>query len=220
MPVDKVDIWNRALGRIAAKPVASEDEISLSAQECRRFYPEVISNMLEGPEDWSFAKQRVTLALAASNDRPSEWLYAYSVPSDMASPVRVIPDLSAAGTLIPVPLPGQPYAETWAAYLDDIAAPYVLDKGIIYCNEVNAILEYIVNSIDALTVSAMVTRAIAAELAALVAMPLKKDRALAQSCSSEAGVMWERAIADDRNRQPEQWGTYESESILARHDDC
>lgn len=219
MGVDKVDIWNRALGRIAGTTVASENEQTMTAGYCRRFYQEVVDNMLEGPEDWSFARQRSTLSLV-TNDRPNEWLYAYAAPSNMASPIRVIPDLTAAGTIIPVPLPGQPYAETWAAYLDEIAAPYILEDGVIFCNEVNAIIEFVVNDIAGLRVSAMVTKAIAIELASLLAAsPVKKDKGLSKELAGEAEVAWSRAIADDRNRQPELWGNYTSEAILARHGD-
>jgi hypothetical protein len=217
MGVDKVEIWNRALGRIAGAPIASENDPGLAASWCRRFYKEVVDNQLEGPHDWSWAKQRVALSSVATNDRDGEWLYGYNLPHNMASPIRMLPDLTSAGLSIPVPLPGQPYAETWATFLDDIAVPYVLDGTTLYTNAENAILEYAVNDLTGLRVSAMVTKAMSIELASLLASsPVKKDKALADKLAQEAELAWQRAIADDLNRQPDHWGGYTSEAMLAR----
>jgi hypothetical protein len=220
MGVDKVAIWNRALGRVSGGTVADENEQSMAAKYCRLFWDEIVGNMLSGPGDWSYAKQRITLSLAPTNDRPNEWLYAYSTPSNMAKALRVIPDLTSAGVLVPVPLPGNPYAETWETFLDEIAAPYILDAGVIYCNAQNAVLEYEINDLTNVNVSPLVTRALAAELAAMLAgSPVKKDAVLAKALAQVADLNWQQAIAEDRNRQPENWGNYESEAILARHDD-
>jgi hypothetical protein len=220
MAADQLDISNRAIGRIGAKPIASIDEASLEARECRRFYPSVIANMLEGPQDWSFAKQRVLLA-EVDNGRPDEWAYAYQLPSNCASPVRLLPDLSGLGLSIPVPLPGDPYAETWFfANLSGLEATYILDDDVIYTNEPTATLEYIINDIANLNVSNLVIQAVVLQLAAEIAIPVKKDAAVRKDALGEAEVAWERAIADDRNRQPETWGDYTSEAIIARHGGC
>jgi hypothetical protein len=217
MAADQLDIFNRAVGRIAGKPVADVEENSLEARECRRFYPSVISNMLEAPQEWSFAKQRVLLASVA-NLRPNEWVSAYQLPSNCASPVRLIPDLAGLGLGVPIPLPGEPYAETWwFSTFADIEAPYVLDGTTIFTNEVNATLEYVVNDIAGLNVSQLVIEAIRLQLAAEIAIPVKKDSALRKDILGEAEIAWERAIADDRNRQPETYGDYVSETLLARH---
>lgn len=217
MPADQLDIFNRAVGRIAAAPVADVDEDSLAARECRRFYPSVIANALEAPQDWSWAKQRVLLATVV-NDRPAEWAYAYQLPSNCASPIRVIPDLLALGVSVPVPLPGQPYAEAWAYFaIPDIETPYVMDSSVIYSNEQNATLEYVVNDITNLRVSELVIKALALDLAAEIAIPVKKDSALRKDILSEAEVAWERAIADDRNRQPQTSEEYLPETIAVRH---
>jgi hypothetical protein len=64
----KIDIFNKAISRIKAKAIQSPDENSLEARECRRHYPDVVSEMLEGPHDWSFQNRRVVLAVL-TNDR-------------------------------------------------------------------------------------------------------------------------------------------------------
>ena len=81
MTATRESICNLALGKIKAKPIASFDEDSLGARECRRFYPEVIAAMLEGDEDWHFIVQREAL-VQKTNDREAEWLA--TIPSDAA----------------------------------------------------------------------------------------------------------------------------------------
>jgi hypothetical protein len=221
MAADSLDICNQALAKIAASPIADMNETSLEARECRRFYPQVISNLLEGPHEWSFSKQRVTLA-TVTNDRVSEWAYAYQLPSNCASPIRLLPDFSSLGISIPVPLPGEPYAETWAwsSTLAEFAAPYVLDGETIYANDVNATLEYIVSDIANLRVSQMFIQAAILHLAALLAVPVKKDSARAKDMLQQAEVAEQRAIADDENNQPQSYGDYTPETIAARHGIC
>jgi hypothetical protein len=83
----------------------------------------VIREMLEGPHDWSFQNRRVILAQLATNGRDHEWAYAYALPADMGTPIRVLPDFDSLGLGIPVPLPGDPYMETWATQLGTIECP-------------------------------------------------------------------------------------------------
>lgn len=218
MAVDSLDVMNRALAKLPASPISDEDETSLEARECRRFYPVVVSNMLEGPQEFSFAKQRVILALAATNDRDDEWLYAYVLPSNCASPIRVLPDFASLGISIPVPLSGDPYAEAWASSeLSGFETPYILDGDTIYSNEQYAVLEYVIDDIAGLRVSQLVIEALSCELAAKICVPIKKDSARENTLKGEAEIAWERAIADDRNRQPEYYSGYTPEAIAARH---
>jgi hypothetical protein len=220
MQADQLDISNRAIGRIAAAPIADIDEDSLEARECRRFYPSVISNMLESPQDWSFARQRVLLA-EVDNDRPDEWAYAYHLPSNCASPIRVIPDLEGLGLSLPIPLSNDPYFEVWAnAALAGIESVYVIDDNVIYTNETNATLEYVIDDIAGLRVSNLVIEAVRLQLAAEIAIPVKKDSNLRTAILQEAEVAWQKAIADDRNRQPETYAGYIPEGIAARHGDA
>jgi hypothetical protein len=216
MGVNKVAIWNRALGRISGGTVVTEHEQSMAARYCRLFFDEIVSNMLEGPQEWSFAKRRVTLAQTTC-DRP-EWAYAYLVPSDMASASRVIPDLTDA---LSWAIPYTGCEAEWTTFLDEVSVPYNIEGGLIYCSEPNAILEYVINDLTHATITAMAERAITVELGSLLAAsPVKKDKSLANALAQEAELMWSRAIADDRNRYPEKWGDYVSETILARQDVC
>jgi len=213
----KLAIWNRALGRIKAGQVADPLENSLEARECRRFYPAIISSMLEGPNDWSFAIQRVALA-GKTNDRVAEWAFAYALPSNMGQTIRILPDLTSLGLSLPVPLPGQPYAEIWASTnLPGLEAPFIIEGQTLYTNvgEV-AFLDYIINDIEGIAIGALVSDALSLELAVALSVPVKGDRQREQQLIPLAEAAWQRAIAEDRNRQPEE-NRYVSESMIARH---
>lgn len=209
-------ICNWALAKIRAAPIASFNENSLEARECRRFYPLALAKMLEGPNDWSFAIQRVTLA-SADNDREYDWLYAYNLPSNMAQAIRVLPDLSAAGIALPVAISGQPYAETWSSVGLDFQMNYEIAGGKLYTNAEDAILEYVISDITGIRIGALCADALATELAAMLAVPVKGQSDREQALQGEAEVKWQRAIAEDRNRHPEQTGNYVSEALAARH---
>jgi hypothetical protein len=212
----RIDICNQAIAELPAKAIQSVDENSLEARECRRFYPQVIREMLEGPHDWSFQNRRVILAQLATNGRDREWAYAYALPADMGTPIRVLPDFDSLGLGIPVPLPGDPYMETWATQLGTIEVPYIVENGVIYTNAATATLEYGVNDIEEVVIGPLVERAIVAELASRLAVPVKKDRKLKGELIQEAEVAWARAMADDLNRQPQSYPDYVSEVMAAR----
>ena len=214
--LSQIKVFNRAIALLPAHPVASVDENSLEARECRRVYSDVVSDMLEGPHEWSFATQRVALALLATNDRENEWLFAYALPANLGSPIRVIPDLSAAGIAIPVPLPGDPYAEAWAISGAFIETPYIIDGSTLYTNVENATLEYVISDVTNLNVPQLVITAISADLASRICVAVKKDSERETKLLTAANAAWERAIADDRNRQPQTQGQYVSEAMMAR----
>lgn len=217
----QLDISNRAIGRLPAEPISSVDENSLPARECRRFYPEVIADMLEGPHDWSFANQRVRLALLGTNDRSDTWLYAYALPSNLGNPVRVLPDLTGLGLALPIPLPGQPYAEAWAGAVAHLEMPYEIEGQALYCNASDATLEYTVNDIAGVPIPQPAIKAITLDLAARICVPVKKDSARETTLNQMVELAWQQAIADDRNRQPECYSDdYIPEAIAARHGVC
>lgn len=216
MPVpSQLSICNLALAHLPAAEISSMNEDSLEARECRRFYPEVMADMLGGPHDWSFANQRVVLA-GLTNDRDFEWLYAYALPSNLGSPIRVIPDLEGAGIAVPVPLPGEPYAETWGISTGYIETPYILEGTTLYSNVQNATLEFTINDVAGVNISQLAVRAISLDLASRICVPIKKDSDRETKLMQAAEAAWQRAIADDRNRQPENQGGYIAENIAAR----
>jgi hypothetical protein len=213
----QLGIFNQAVAMLPATPIASPDENSLEARECRRLYPEVVADMLEGPHDWSFANQRVLLAALVTNDRSDSWLYAYALPSNLGNPVRVLPDLSSLGLLLPVPLPGQPYGEVWVSAIQRLEMPYEIEGQTLYTNTSAATLEYTINDVAGVPITQLAITALATDLAARVCVPVKKDSQRESVLLQKAELAWQRAIADDRNRQPESYADFLPETIAARH---
>lgn len=220
MPVvSQTEVCNLALSRIRSEPISSINENGLPARECRRHYPRAIADMLDGPFDhaWSFSNVRVVLALLATNDREQEWMYAYALPSNMASPIRVVPDFEGLGVGYPIPLMGEPYAETWAtAGVGFYETPYIIEASTLYTNVENARLEYAINDIAGLNVSQKVITALELDLGARLAFPIKADKEREKTLAQAASTAWERAIADDRNRHPVHFGEYVSEAMASR----
>lgn len=216
MAASRVSICNLAIARLPAKAIATYEENSLEARECRRHYPQVIDEMLQGPHTWSFQIQRVELAALASNDREHEWLHAYQVPANMGHAIQLMPNLDAVGGGYPVPLPGEPYREVWGGVSQQFGVPYIISGSTIYSNQESAILEFGVNSVEEASLPPLVVNAISAELAARIAIPVKQDRKLKAELAEEAEIAWQRAMAEDQNRHPRQSGNYISETMLAR----
>ena len=213
----KLELYNLAVAELPAQQIASLDEQGLEARECRRSYPQVIAEMLAWGR-WSFQNRRVVLA-AVTNTRDAEWTYAYAVPSDMGVALRIVPDFDALGLDIPVPLPGQPYGETWASFVVQYEAPYIIENGVIYTNTESASLEYGINDITEVALGPDVVRAITVDLAARLAMPVKKDKDLRKELLAEAELWWQRAMANDANRQPAYYPDpgYLPEALAARN---
>lgn len=210
----QIDIANFALAHLPAQPIVSFEENSLEAREVRRFYPQAVADALER-SDWSFANARVDLALNATNGREDEWLYSYALPTNMATPLRVVPDFAGLGLGLPVPLHGDPYAETWAT-AGPYETPYLIEGAALYSNIENARLEYLVNDVANIVVPQLLHTALALDLAARLAVPIKKDGAREAALLKAADSKWQEAIADDRNRHPQSYGQYVSEGLMAR----
>jgi hypothetical protein len=88
----KVDICNLALaglGDPAGITSISPPDNSVQANYCAIFYPIALNSLLDnGP--WSFSTRRVLLA--SRTNESLEWLYAFSVPSDMFSISKLLSD--------------------------------------------------------------------------------------------------------------------------------
>lgn len=219
MPVpapSQIDICIEALADIRATIIQDINETSNEARYCRIYYPKIVGRALEGPHHWSFARQRIQLAVAATNDRPYEWLYAYRVPANMAKAIRVLPDLQSLGIALPQPIPGEPYSETWAT-LNGYEVPYEILSGFLYTNAQNAWLDYTISDISGVPETNLFAAAVALELASKLAVPLKGDAQLKKDKVVEAELAWQVAVAADLNRQPQDWGDFLSESMVARH---
>lgn len=201
-----VSISNEALSAIAADSIAKLDETSAAAVECNRHFGNAVTDLLERNE-WGFQVRRVVGA-GLTNDRPAEWRFAYAKPGDAAKVLRVLPPDEAS-----YPEWGVYQTPIWEAYGP---IPFIEINGVVYCNVENATLEFASNGVSISDFPPLFRRAVAIELAARVAYPIKKDRQLRGDMISLSEVMLARAIADDRNRYPHRQQDYVSEAELAR----
>jgi hypothetical protein len=205
MGASRVDICNQALAELPSGLIVSIDEASPEAAYCRRLYPQCLSELLES-HDWGFATRRAALA-ALANDRADEWLFAYAVPADVATPRSIVSDIGgASGAGIPVPaFESAPYFEMWSGLCSG-GASFIVENGVLYSNVENATLEYGVKGVSEAQMPAMFARALALELASRLAMPIKKDRTLKGDLVKQAEAAKDRAMADDANRAPRSYG--------------
>lgn len=194
MAAISIAVCNVALAEVRASAIADIDDDSAEANACAIHYPDALQVLLESHE-WGFARKRVTLASLA-NDRSGEWVYAYSVP----------PDMAVAGTLVypqQTPISGvyYPWPYDWPRppfWMSD----FVLDGGVIYTNLEGAIFEYTGRDIEESRMPAMFKRALALELASRLAITLLNDRTMKGDLIQQAEAAKRRAMAEDLNRNP------------------
>lgn len=198
--LSQLDVSNLALVEIPASTIVSVNENSLSAVEARRCFGPVVSEFLE-EFGYDLAVTRDALAVT-DNSRSSEWGYAYTAPSNMAFPLRLIPDFTSAAGAV-VLLAGQTLAPVGnLAGPDPYRIPYIIAEGIIYANEPGATLEYVRDDPSLALFPAMMIRAIALEMAARMVMPLLKSESREKVLIGKAEVARQRAIAANLNRKP------------------
>lgn len=207
MATTLISCYNEALALVGAGDIADIDENSIEARECSRFGPALLDEVGEWA-DWPFKIRRAALA-EVTNDRPAEWLYAYAEPSDMARPIALRGVEDDATTL--------PESGPYTLPLQD-AYPlrYLVEGGKIYANTETATLVYTSNVVEVADLEPLLRRAFVDELAARIALPIKKDIKIAQAMRQMAMVSKREAIANEQNRNPRQATRYISEAEYAR----
>ncbi len=201
------ELCNLALAEIAAGPISSVTESSIEAREVSRFSATVLAEVSLW-SDWSWAVTRAVLA-DAGNDRTAEWLHAYAVPADCARPLAIRAPQADPGVLpqagaYPFPL------------IDALPLAFLHEGGLIYSNVAQATLVYVALLTDPAALPPLVQRAFVLELAARVALPIRKDTGLARELGQAAELARTRAIAEDYNQRARRPASYVSEAALAR----
>lgn len=187
-------VCNIALAEIRASSIVSIDDGSPEADACAQHYDDCFDTLIECHE-WNFVKKRAVLALK-TNDRPTEWVYAYYPPNDLGVMGRVTYAFS-------YPLSGLYYSWPFdyprpPTYFVD----FVYDGSTIYSNLENATLEYSANAADESLWPAMFRRALALDLASRLAITLRDDRQMKGDLLQQYEAAKRRAMADDTNRYP------------------
>lgn len=201
-----IDICNEALGEIPADLItALDDPSSKSARICLRLFDPTVQDLLEH-HDFDFSIRRIAPA-AVENDRENEWGYAYSLPADLASPLKIIPNFDN-------------YAIPWG-YTDRYfefreRLPFTIANGVLYTYLEAPSIEYISNAVQPDKFTSLFARAVTMELAARACIPAIGDRKRKRELMEEAQIALERAVADDINRRPNDDLGFASDVSVAR----
>lgn len=208
-----VQICNEAIGDLPAHPIVGIDDDRPEARECSRYLNGVVADLI-GLHDFSFARRRVELA-TITNDRAGEWGYAYALPDEHSSSVRLVWNYDATSNLMVVtPLLYWPAQDMGYNLLD-----YVEADGKLYANLENAVLEYSVDAVEPNKWPALFAQAVIRTLASRIYRPILGEKADTQEQAykdNKAQRAVNEAIADDLNRNPRRRKTYTSEAEMAR----
>lgn len=218
-------IANEALADLPAHAITSLTDGSREAQECSRFLPGIVSEMI-GYHDWQFVRRRIALAETV-NDRAGEWARAYTLPGQMGSAIKLVRPVFAPSSL--------PYATGEGVSLVDVlvtpvlswpltqlphaAIDYVIADGILYTNLEAATLEYSLDTLHPEAWPALFQRAVITALSARIFRPIMGAGATAADVRERnmyARMALDEAVADDLNRNPRERRAFISEAAAAR----
>jgi len=194
-----ITICNLALGELRASAIADIAEDSIEAQNCARYYPQCLKLLLER-HDWSFATRIASLAELSDNPRASEWLHAYALPADCATPKRLVPPADGALVCWPV---------EWGQ-------AFIVEAGLLFTQIAGAILEYSSDDVPEAVMPALFADALAYALAARLAVPIRDSREMKGQLLQQAELAAARAVADDENREPRRDVPFSDEVMVAR----
>ena len=183
----KIDIFNMALGHIGvSSTVADELERSPERVACSRYWDTCRDALLTYKSmPWSFANSLELLALVAG-DPPAGWGFRYRYPNDCINAIDIYAE-SVRTT--PVELRNK----------FDVA--YEASGRVILCDIPQATLRYTKRIPEAERWPAAFVEAMSYRLAAMIAMPLKKDAGLLSNMLQLSDQFAQMAMSADLNEQ-------------------
>lgn len=211
-----IDICNVALSILGSDAIVTSidpPDGSAEAGHCARFYPIALNELVDW-HPWSFAKKRQELAEVTNVS--NVWAYAYQLPSDCVTPLRVLQTVSLTdfGTAW---LTGQGVyttADELALFTERGSADFEIEGGVLYTHEPQAVLLYSTRVEDTTRYSPLLDVALGYLLASFLAGPLIKGREGAQTGatlrqavfgpSGRGGGLADRAAANDANGSSER----------------
>lgn len=190
----EVDICNLALsslGDVANLQAISPPDGSAQADHCARWYPIARDGLLER-HDWSWATKRI--ALAQVTNPITEWLYCYAQPNDLLSAIAIMDPTATDDSSVALPAPSMAFFGYSNPVINGgmyTPKEYTLESAadgsdVIYTNQQNAVLRYVVRVTDTSKFSSLFIRTLAASLSAMLAGPIIKGEA-----GEAAAARWE-----------------------------
>lgn len=201
-----VDICNAGLSHLGARTQVasiSPPDGSVEAGYCARFYPIARRELIEA-HNWSFAKTRVALAEVANDS--DIWAYAYALPSNCITPLRVLQLRYLTWASLPLPI---------SLYVSDYdlirydqlfsergSSDFEVENGVLRTNEPEAVLLFKRDVTDTSTFSPTFVSSLGMQLASYLAGPIIKGMD-----GAKVGAQWRdaaermaaRAAARDAN---------------------
>lgn len=214
-----IDICNMALSTLGSATTVTSitpptGDGSAAALYCVTFYPIARQEALETGTSWSFAKRRA--ALVATTNLSSVWTYAYSLPANCMTPVKVF-------ALSAIQSPDAVFSEGWRPN-ESQGADFTIETNassvpVLLTNEPDAELLYLVDQTDTTKWSTDFVVGVAELLASYLAGPIIRGAAGAKAKASlreNAMRMLEAAAANDGNSSESSTAEHTSSFIRAR----
>jgi hypothetical protein len=183
-----VSICNLALSNLGKENIATLTEASAQATACNQFYDITRDTLLQSFH-WSFAGKTASLA-QVTNDKPGQWAYAYSKPSDCLD-IRWIRRQYSSD---PASLCSPDDAS------EEFDLPYDIEGETIYTNTETAMLRYTMRLTDPTKFSPLFVVALSWHLSVWLAMPMTRDPKIRRDAFQIAQQMQGEAAERDANQ--------------------
>lgn len=169
---DIMTIWNMALGWLGARTIASQDENTQEAVQCRLFWDSARRQTLRD-YPWNFAQRRAWLAeIPVPEGWELQYRHAYALPQDCVKAARVLEEGRRETRFVLGYDPAQ-------------------GRGVLLSSAVSALLCYTADMPDISLGDDNFAHVLARRLAALAAVPLLKNN---QSKVQELEQLYRAAI--------------------------
>lgn len=211
-----VQICNEAIADLPAHPITGLEDQRKEARECARHLNGVVSDLLDD-HDYDFVRRRVVLASVA-NEREGEWGYAYRLPDEIISPIKLVRSYEANSVgLVVTPIyywPGVDLGLLGYAPID-----YEIANNTLFTNLETPILEYSIDAVEPNKWPPLFAQAVIRLLAARIYRPILGEKADTREWTIKqqaADIAESKARASDLNRRPRDRKEYISEAERAR----
>jgi hypothetical protein len=168
-----VDICNMALSHVGSEAVISSispPDGTMEAGKCAIFYPIARTELLQ-KAPWTWCKTRAQLA--AVTNPSAVWTYAYGLPSDCLSPIRVL-QVSTFADYTVYPWAPVLTSDELQLFTERGSAEFEVENGVILTHEPNAVLLYVRDITNTGKFDALATVAFSYLLASYIAGPILK----------------------------------------------
>jgi hypothetical protein len=190
------DICNMALSHIGSDTAVTSitpPDGSVEAGHCARFYPIARKEALEA-HSWAFAKKRV--ALSPVTNESGTWGYAYAMPADCVTALRVL----QASVVRAWSAPSVMTADQYQLFTERGSAEFEREGSVLYTHEPDAVLLYVRDVTDTTKFSTKFVVYLSYLLASYLAGPVIKGSEGATTAGRlrqiSAVTLGEAAVAD------------------------